>query len=352
MNTPTGATRSGRGATKLWIAAALIVLSALVGWVFVQHRGAAGLVERADCALPDDRNARHPGMVWIPDGRFLIGGRVYKEEGPQADRSVQGFWMDRTEVTNAQFAEFVKATGYITRAEKAVDPRLYPSLPPDMQQAGAVVFTMPTDVSRGGDITQWWKYRPGANWKSPDGPGSSIANRPAHPAVALTFEDALAYAQWKGRDLPTEAEWEWAARAGQAEPDTASLAAPASANTWQGLFPMVNLREDGFAVLAPVGCFSPNAYGLFDMIGNVWELTRDVYLPFHANDALPQAQPLGRAPFIARAPTHRVIKGGSYLCAQNYCMRYRAAARQGQEEDLATGHIGFRTVLRSKAADR
>lgn len=351
MNTPTGATRSGRGATKLWIAAAVLVLGLLAGWAVVQHRS-AGLAERTDCALPDDRSAPYPGMVWIPAGRFLIGGLVYKEEGPQADRSVQGFWMDRTEVTNAQFAEFVKATGYVTRAEKPVDPRLYPGLPPDMQQAGAVVFTPPTDFSRGGDITQWWKYRPGASWKSPDGPGTSSVAKPSYPVVALSFEDAMAYAQWKGRDLPTEAEWEWAARAEQAEPEAANLAAPASANTWQGLFPMVNLREDGFAGLAPVGCFSPNAFGLFDMIGNVWELTRDVYLPFHAKDAASQAQPVGRAPFAAQAPTQRVIKGGSYLCAQNYCMRYRAAARQGQEDDLATGHIGFRTVLRSKAADR
>jgi formylglycine-generating enzyme len=286
-------------------------------------------------------------MVWIPAGQFLIGGKVYPEEGPLSTRSVQGFWMDRTEVTNAQFAAFVAATGYVTRAGKAVDQQAYPNLPPEMQLPGAVVFIMPTDVRRGGDLTQWWRYLAGANWRHPEGPDSDLEGKSAYPVVAVTYEDAMAYARWKGHDLPTEAEWEWAARAGTSSMEDDKMSSPIAANTWQGFFPMNNLAEDGFAGIAPVGCFQTNTYGLFDMIGNVWELTRDMYLPFHATDSGTQAKPLGRGPYATRTPAQHVIKGGSYLCAANYCMRYRAAARQGQEDDLAAGHVGFRTVLRS-----
>jgi formylglycine-generating enzyme len=329
----------------------LIVFTVVAGSrVVYRHDVLPHQTARNTCPLPDDSNTPQPGMVWIPAGQFLIGGKVYAEEGPISNRSVKGFWMDRTEVTNGQFAAFVAATGYVTRAEQVIDKQAYPNLPPDMQQPGAVVFIMPSEMRHGGDLTQWWRYLPGASWRHPDGPSSDLRGRQAHPVVAITYEDAMAYARWKGHDLPTEAEWEWAARAGQSSVEDTQISPPLAANTWQGFFPMNNLAEDGFAGIAPVGCYQANAYGLYDMIGNVWELTRDSYLPFHAQDSSTEAKPAGRGPYAAHAAAQHVIKGGSYLCAANYCMRYRAASRQGQEDDLAAGHVGFRTVFRSAAS--
>lgn len=332
--------------SKLYVLLLISVLAA-IGWVIYLLQTPAASREPSTCALPDDSQSSKPGMVWIPDGQFLIGSSVYPEERPISVRSVKGFWMDRTEVTNAQFAEFVKATGYVTRAEMPVDTLKYPNMPLEMQKPGAVVFTMPTDFRSGGDLTQWWRYLPGASWRHPVGLGSGIEGKGSYPVVALTYEDALAYARWKGHDLPSEAEWEWAARAGQPSNTGTNSEPPTQANTWQGLFPVNNLVEDGFVGVAPVGCFQANAYGLFDMIGNVWELTRDIYFPFHVTDASNEAKPLVRMPGAGHLAAQHVIKGGSYLCAANYCKRYRAAARQGQDDDLAAGHIGFRTVLRA-----
>lgn len=290
----------------------------------------------------------HPGMVWVPAGTVAVGDTVYQEEQPIQTTQIAGFWMDRTEVTNAQFAAFVAATGYVTVAERPVDTRAHPGLPAELQQAGAVVFVPPTDLRRGGDVRQWWQYRPGASWQHPGGPDTSIVGHDAFPAVAITIEDARAYAHWKGRSLPTESEWEWAAQGGL-PPANGKTDQPLQANTWQGMFPIQNAVTDGFAGVAPVACFAPNGYGLFDMIGNVWELTADRYLPFHdARDNLPPDQePMAQRPGMTSG--QHVIKGGSYLCAPNYCMRYRAGARQGQEDDLATSHLGFRTILRDTA---
>jgi sulfatase modifying factor 1 len=285
----------------------------------------------------------HPGMAWVPPGTLAFGDSVYPEEQPIRPVTVKGFWMDRTEVTNADFAGFVAATGYVTVAERRVDARTHPGLPPDMLLPGAVVFTLPTDLAHGGDPRQWWQYRPGASWRQPGGPGTHIQGRDAFPVVATTIEDAKAYAQWKGRDLPTEAEWEWAARGGSSLV-AGSTAQPVQANTWQGLFPLNNQATDGFAGVAPVGCFAANGYGLHDLIGNVWELTQDTYRPFHGDNTPPDQPPVPHRP--GQAPSQHVIKGGSYLCAPNYCMRYRAGARQGQDDDLATSHLGFRTILR------
>ena len=195
------------------------------------------------------------------------------------------------------------------------------------------------------------QYRPGAQWRHPGGPDTGIEGKGNLPVVAVTIEDAKAYASWKGRQLPTEAQWEWAALGGQI-PQPGNTTQPPQANTWQGLFPLSNQAADGFTGLAPVGCFQPNGYGLFDMIGNVWELTADRYTESHRpGDNLPPDQPpLAQRP--SATPGRHVIKGGSYLCAPNYCMRYRPGARQPQEDDLATSHIGFRTILVAEGHDR
>lgn len=326
----------------------LLLLLALaggaLGWWWVGHRGDAAQASTLHCALPAQAaDAPHPGMVWIPAGTFAFGDTVYPEEQPVRMTAVDGFWMDRTEVRNDDFAAFVAATGYVTVAERPVDPALHPELPPDMRQPGAVVFTMPHATDGSGRLTQWWRYVPGANWRHPGGPRTRIDGRGAFPVVAVTIADAQAYAHWKGRSLPSEAQWEWAARAGQTEA-ASDHAQPAAANTWQGLFPVANSGDDGFVGVAPVGCYPPNRHGLHDMIGNVWELTTDRWSASHAAPAGAGHDPA--APLLrAGANAQRVIKGGSFLCAPNYCMRYRAGARQPQDDDLAVSHLGFRTVL-------
>ena len=333
---------------------------------------------KMDCALPDDRQSKRPGMVWVPAGTFQLGDTVYPEEGPRIKVSVKGFWMDRTEVTNREFAAFVAATGYITVAERPVNSVAHPNLPPAMQQPGAMVFISPDTIDNTSDVRQWWQYLPGANWRHPGGPKTRLEGRDLFPVVAVTIADAQAYAHWKGHTLPTEAQWEWAARGGET-PEPGSQEQPAQANTWQGTFPLKNDARDGFVGLAPSGCFKPNGYGLFDMIGNVWELTQDIYKPYHdARDNLPPDQErVATRPTVASpdsqmpplppmtmgmtstmasgvtstmtTPAQHVIKGGSFLCAPNYCIRYRSGAREGQEDDLATSHLGFRTIWQGRA---
>jgi formylglycine-generating enzyme len=281
---------------------------AVIATLYLALGDTASVREVRACPLQVEERAQHPGMVWIPGGTFEIGSDVYPEEGPRRTVSVGGFWMDRTEVTNADFATFVKTTNYVTVAEREANP-------------GAAVFVMPSGDADLSTAASWWRYVKGANWKHPGGPDTSIDGRDHLPVTALAHEDVAAYAKWKSRELPTEAQWEWAARAGK--PETTDQ--PKDPNTWQGVFPLINTSEDGFEGIAPVGCFKPNAYGLHDMLGNVWEWTSDTY--------------------DTQAPKARVIKGGSFLCAPNYCLRYRPAARQRQEEDLGTTHLGFRTVL-------
>lgn len=290
------------------LAVCAVGVCAAAAWVLLRD---APPVKIASCAaLPEQANAP-AGMVWVPGGRFQMGDDVYPEEGPVREVSVAGFWMDRTEVTNGAFRAFVDATGYVTVAERVG------------QTAGAAVFVMPGADADLSNPTSWWRYVSGANWRHPGGPETSIEGRDQFPVVALTLADITRYAAWKGRALPSEAEWEWAARAGA--PQAEDHPAPDAANTWQGVFPVIDTADDGFTGVAPVGCFKPNAFGLADMIGNVWEWTSDGY------DGVPNAH---------------VIKGGSYLCASNYCLRYRPGARQAQEDDLGTSHLGFRTVLR------
>src|SRR5262245_40624470 len=219
------------------------------------------------------------GMAFIPAGTFSMGSQRHRpEERYTHIVRVSEFWIDRHEVTNAQYAEFVTATGYVTLAERGGDPKLHASLPKELLAPGSIVFVMPTDVARSGSVTQWFQYIAKADWRHPEGPNSSIRGRENHPVVHVAYEDALAYARWKGRSLPTEAQWEYAARGGHdGEDDWSSAFDPDGkpiANTWQGIFPVINTKEDAYAGTAPVGCFRPNGYGLYDMIGNVWEWSR------------------------------------------------------------------------------
>ncbi|MES1990710.1 MAG: SUMF1/EgtB/PvdO family nonheme iron enzyme [Pseudomonadota bacterium] len=298
-----------------------VVVSLVRGWTRSSIN--VSVLPAKHCLVASDmRSGVLSGMVRVPGGTFDMGDDVYPEEKPFRSREVKAFWMDAHEVTNDEFAAFVRATGYVTVTERDVDARAHPELPPEMRRAGAVVFVMPKDVDDSGDISQWWQYIAGANWRHPGGPQTSIDGRGSFPVVAMAAADVAAYAKWKGRELPTEAQWEWAARGGaDGKPDHEQ---PKEANSWQGVFPVINTAEDGYVGLAPVGCFRANAYGLYDMIGNVWEWTRDHF---------------------DGDPKRGVIKGGSYLCAPNYCMRYRSGARQAQELDLAASHLGFRTVL-------
>lgn len=291
-------------------------------------------------------------MVLVKGGAFDMGASPQRpEEGPPRRVAVGDFWIDRTEVTNAAFAAFVKATGYVTLAERPLDPKEYPRLTPEQRKPSSLVFVQPKEVT-GTSPAQWWKIIPGADWRHPEGPGSTIDGKAALPVVHIAWPDAMAYAKWLGRDLPTEAEWEYAARGGlKGQEYTWGSAAydprnPA-ANIWQGPFPAEDTGEDGYkAKAAPVGCFKPNGYGLYDMAGNVWEWTRDWYRPNLTKTAA--GGPDAAEAYDPGDPGVRkhVIKGGSFLCADNYCFRYRPAAREPGPTDTGGSHIGFRTILR------
>ncbi len=302
-------------------------------------QGNKDLEAKRSCVAPDST------PVKIKGGSFTMGQEnTYREEGPVRQVRVDGFWIDPHEVTNGQFAKFVEETDYVTLAEKPVDPDLFgvpaDQIPPDMLKPGSAVFTAPAKPSR--NHTDWWEYRPGANWKKPYGPDGADY-KPGEPVVHLAYEDMTAYAAWAGGRMPTEAEWEYAASAG-AEPYTQQ---PKEANSWQGAFPVVNEKSDGFGDIAPVGCYAANANGLYDMIGNVWEVTADFYRPGH--DPAQTDNPKGPNANDVHDPRNpglasRVIKGGSYLCAPNYCQRYRPAARSAREADMGASNVGFRLV--------
>ena len=287
-------------------------------------------------------------MAWIPGGSFSMGSEdFYPEERPVREAAVDGFWMDEHPVTVAQFRRFVKATGYVTVAERPLDPTLYPDADPAQLTPGSLVFRPTRGPVSLDDFRAWWAYVPGACWHRPEGRGSDTYTRARHPVVHVVQEDALAYARWAGRELPTEAEWERAARGGLAGatfawgddelPDGRHMA-----NTWQGEFPWQDLRLDGFAGTSPVGAFPANGFGLSDVCGNVWEWTADDW---------PVEREHGHGACCAPAPEDRfprmVIKGGSHLCAPSYCLRYRPAARQAQAVESSTSHLGFRCVLRA-----
>jgi formylglycine-generating enzyme required for sulfatase activity len=277
-------------------------------------------------------------MVWVPGGAFTMGSdAAFPEEGPAVPASVPGFWMDQTEVTNAQFAAFVAATGYRTLAERGVRIDARPDAP---VVAGSAVFRPRGSGEAMRSFANWWQFMPGADWRHPDGPGSSIAGREQHPVVHVAYEDALAYARWKGRGLPTEEQFEYAARGSGRRRADGSW----SANTWQGSFPQVDTAADGHAGSAPVACYGADRFGLYDLIGNVWEWTTSPYYARH-DAAEPVRHPRGFDPAQAQEQAVAVLKGGSFLCAPDYCMRYRPEARIGQAVGLGAAHIGFRTVL-------
>ncbi len=304
-------------------------------------------------------------MAWVPAAVFRMGSDVhYREEAPTHFVTVSGFWIDRFQVTNADFSRFVADTGYLTVAERPLDPAEFPGAPRENLVPGSLVFTPTTRPVDLRHLNQWWTWTPGACWRCPDGPGSALHGRAQHSVVHVAHEDAAAYAAWAGKDLPTEAEWECAARGGidGAEYAWGNEQVPGGeypANWWQGRFPFENSGLDGFEGLAPVGSFPPNGFGLHEMTGNAWEWTSDWYTNRHPGDPdrpcrLPQNANAGTvassyepAQPQLRVPPRKVIKGGSYLCADSYCWRYRPAARRPQTIYTGMSNIGFRCVART-----
>ncbi len=304
------------------------------------------------------------GMVWVPKGSFYQGAAAtdtlaMQHEKPRHAVLIDSFLIDKTEVTNAQFQQFVAATGYITLAERAVDwESLREQVPPgtpkphdSLLQPGSLIFRERTEgVANLYDFSQWWSWKIGANWKHPQGPTSTLEGKAQHPVVHIAYEDALAYCRWAGRTLPTEAQWEYAARAGSIDavytwgddPHVLSQ----SANTYTGMFPVQNDQTDGYSGTAPVASYPPNALGIYDMAGNVWEWTQDWYVSTHYQTVASQqvTNPQG-APRNPHQPPEKVIKGGSFLCNATYCASYRITARMGNSLDSSSEHKGFRTVI-------
>lgn len=309
--------------------------------------------------------ASRNGMVAIPEGTFLMGSEnFYPEEAPLQRVRVDAFLMDETPVTNARFADFVAATGYRTYAETPPNPADYPGMDPALAVAGSLVFTMTSAPVGVDDPSQWWRWVAGANWRHPTGPDSGIDDMMDHPVVHVVHQDTVAYAAWAGKQLPTEAEFEWAARGGLDGCDYAwgnELAPDGQhrANTWQGLFPYANTRDDGWLRTSPVQAYPANAYGVYDLIGNVWEWTEDWWslrqklAKKKPNACCTVSNPRGGFKAKSHDPAmpdikiaRKVIKGGSHLCAPSYCQRYRPAARHPQSIDSSTSHIGFRCIMR------
>ena len=288
-----------------------------------------------DTPSPNDPLA---GMVWVPAGKAAMGTKpAYPEERTSRVADVRGFWMSPHEVTVDQFARFVAATGYVTLAEREIDPTAHPGIDPELLVPGGGVFApfSGTDAAR----ENGWSFVPGAHWRQPLGPDQPALDNGHYPVTQVSVADARAYAEWLGHRLPNEDEWEYAAKGGALATrypwgDLPTVDGRYQANTWQGFFPLKNTAADGFVGVAPVGCFAPNGFGLYDMVGNVWELVDTEY-----------SQVRDREPTTGLA----TIKGGSFLCAENFCGRFRPSARQPQERDMNTNHVGFRTIVRGDA---
>ncbi len=354
-----------------WLGRVGIVLgSALVVWAATRawkSRATGPATTSRRPGGPAPQAFTPPGMAWVPGGEFSMGckdPRALPHGGPDAMADarpihrvhVDGFWMDRTEVTNAQFAAFVEATGYVTVAERKPRAEDFPGAPAEKLVAGSVVFTPPPRAVPLDSHYRWWAYVAGANWRHPQGPASSIAGREEAPVVHVAYEDAEAYAKWAGKRLPTEAEWEFAARGGESgwvyswgnelRPGGAWLA-----NTWQGEFPVKDTGEDGFAGLAPTAKFPANGYGLYDMAGNAWEWCSDWYRPdtYRERAASGGVAKNPTGPANSLDPTEpgqakRVLRGGSFLCTEQYCTRYMVGTRGKGEVSTASNHLGFRCV--------
>ena len=322
--------------------------------------------------LEFERHLRDPGethenMLWIPGGLFHMGSEdFYPEESPVHEVSVPGFWMDQYEVTNAQFERFVAASGYETLAERPLNPADFPGAPAENLKPGSMLFGKTGRAVDLKNYTNWWVWAPGTNWRHPRGPRSSLEGLELHPVVHVAYEDAEAYARWSGKELPNEAQWEYAARGGLDGKkftwgDDEFPDGKAMANSWQGEFPWQNLLRDGYEGTSPVGSFPANGYGLFDMAGNVWEWTSDWYVARRPNEGVKSCCSPEMSPRAATAEQsydpgqqqfripRKVVKGGSHLCAPNYCLRYRPAARQPQMIDTGMSHIGFRCIASQPA---
>lgn len=369
-----------------------LILTAAIAFFVIYHRSASARAANAEAARNEsEQRAKHPmqevtfdptvpnkfvpptvpnGMVWISGGEFSMGAedaadmndvgmRATVDSRPIHRVYVDGFFMDKTDVTNSEFEKFVKATGYVTIAERKPRAQDYPGAPPENLIAGSVVFAPPDRPVPLNNYFQWWTYVPGANWRHPAGPKSSIVDKGAYPVVQIAYEDAAAYAKWAGKRLPTEAEWEFAARGGLAgKPyvwgDSFRPGGKWMANTHQGHFPDRDTGDDGYKGIAPVAKFLPNGYGLFDMAGNVWQWTSDWYRP----DYYQQLASVGTAhdpqgPDSAYDPSEpghqkRVQRGGSFLCTDQYCSRYMVGTRGKGDIDTGTNHLGFRCVMSAK----
>lgn len=290
-------------------------------------------------------------MVWVPGGTFSMGSEEFDDARPVHQVTVSGFWMDEHEVTNAQFARFVEATGYQTVAERPLDPADFPNVPRDLLVPGSAVFSPPSEQTNLNNHLNWWQYVRGASWRQPEGPGSSIKGREQEPVIHVCYEDATAFAKWAGKRLPTEAEWEFAARGGKGNSkyywgNEMKPGGKWQANIYQGNFPATNTKEDGFETASPVKTFPANGYGLYDMDGNVWEWCSDYYRPDYYGKG-PANNPKGPSDsFDPNEPgaVKRVQRGGSFLCNDQYCERYVAGSRGKGEISSGSNNLGFRCV--------
>jgi sulfatase modifying factor 1 len=326
-------------------------LEPIPAWLLTQNQSPnlVSLVAGTDAVFAE-------GMVWVPGGKFWIGteDKVFNDAQPVHEVALDGFWIDRTEVTNAQFARFVQATGYRTVAERPLNPEDFPGLKKIDLVPGSIVFTPPDREVSLDQHLSWWQFVAGANWRHPEGPGSDLKGREKHPVVHICWEDAAAYAKWAGKRLPTEAEWEYAARGGlDRKPyvwgDELQPGGKWMANIWQGRFPIKNDRADGYRATAPVASFPPNGFGLYDMAGNVWEWCSDWYRPeyYRISPARnPQGPDSSHDPLEPGIPK-RVQRGGSFLCSDQYCIRYKPAGRGKGAVDSGQSHAGFRCVRSS-----